>query len=96
MLVWTFLREQLSPRVDEPDQEEGAYLPEPLALPWSPPLSLQEPSLVLVVLCGASRMNVAHTASPLFSRACPDQMLSRRDLSRCPWMCGLYLGFLKL
>lgn len=41
-------------------------------------------------------MNVAYTITSLFSRAWPDQMLSRRHLSRCPWMCVLYLGFLKL
>lgn len=41
-------------------------------------------------------MNVAYTIPPLFSRAWADQMLSRRQLSRCPWVRVLYLGLLKL
>lgn len=41
-------------------------------------------------------MNMAYTIPPLFSRAWADQMLSRRHLSRCPWVRVLYLGLFKL
>lgn len=41
-------------------------------------------------------MNMAYTIPPLFFRAWADQMLSRRHLSRCPWVRVLYLGLLKL
>lgn len=68
-----------------------------LLLPrWKPP---QPPGAISLPISGvvwSLQDECGLYSFPLFSRAWPDQMPSRRYLSRCPWMYGLYLGFFKL